>query len=65
MSLTSSSMSRTNPPTTMAVAQPKPKAASKASSNTQQNKLKAQMHRRSRTGLSATFTTMILVNFSF
>ncbi|KFX88001.1 hypothetical protein V497_06998 [Pseudogymnoascus sp. VKM F-4516 (FW-969)] len=33
----------------MAVAQPKPKPASKAS-NTQQNKLKAQMHRRSRTG---------------
>ncbi|KFZ04040.1 hypothetical protein V502_10459 [Pseudogymnoascus sp. VKM F-4520 (FW-2644)] len=33
----------------MAVAQPKPKPASKASS-TQQNKLKAQMHRRSRTG---------------
>ncbi|OBT69955.1 hypothetical protein VE03_00496 [Pseudogymnoascus sp. 23342-1-I1] len=34
----------------MAVAQPKPKPASKASSSTQQNKLKAQMHRRSRTG---------------
>ncbi|KFY30227.1 hypothetical protein V493_02062 [Pseudogymnoascus sp. VKM F-4281 (FW-2241)] len=33
----------------MAVAQPKPKPASKANS-TQQNKLKAQMHRRSRTG---------------
>ncbi|KFY47992.1 hypothetical protein V496_10359 [Pseudogymnoascus sp. VKM F-4515 (FW-2607)] len=48
MSLTSSSMSRANT-TTMAVAQPKPKPASKASS-TQQNKLKAQMHRRSRTG---------------
>ncbi|KFY36087.1 hypothetical protein V494_05327 [Pseudogymnoascus sp. VKM F-4513 (FW-928)] len=33
----------------MAVAQPKPKSASKAST-TQQNKLKSQMHRRSRTG---------------
>jgi hypothetical protein len=60
MSLTSSSMSRSNP-TTMAVAQPKPKSAPKAS--TQQNKLKAQMHRRSRTGLSAMFTRQ-LVTFS-
>lgn len=47
MSHNQSSMSRSNP-TAMAVAQPKPKSAPKSNAA---NKAKAQMHRRSRTGL--------------